>query len=26
MSDYIIGIDAGTTGIRIFCFNRSGNV
>ncbi|EQA43459.1 glycerol kinase [Leptospira broomii serovar Hurstbridge str. 5399] len=26
MSEYIIGIDAGTTGIRTFCFNRSGAV
>ncbi|TGK13856.1 glycerol kinase [Leptospira fletcheri] len=26
MSEYIIGIDAGTTGIRTFCFNRSGGV
>ncbi|EPG75213.1 glycerol kinase [Leptospira fainei serovar Hurstbridge str. BUT 6] len=26
MSEYIIGIDAGTTGIRTFCFNRSGTV
>ncbi|PJZ55336.1 glycerol kinase GlpK [Leptospira adleri] len=26
MSEYIIGIDAGTTGIRTFCFNKSGNV
>ncbi|PJZ64169.1 glycerol kinase [Leptospira wolffii] len=26
MSEYIIGIDAGTTGIRTFCFNKAGNV
>ncbi|MGJ4747213.1 glycerol kinase GlpK [Leptospira sp. SA-E8] len=26
MSEYIIGIDAGTTGIRTFCFSKSGTV
>ncbi|TGM86485.1 glycerol kinase GlpK [Leptospira licerasiae] len=26
MSEYIIGIDAGTTGIRTFCFSKSGAV
>lgn len=26
MSEFIIGIDAGTTGIRIFCFDKEGKV
>ncbi|MCE9500062.1 MAG: glycerol kinase GlpK [Leptospira sp.] len=26
MNEYIIGIDAGTTGIRTFCFDKKGNV
>ncbi|PJZ68574.1 glycerol kinase [Leptospira perolatii] len=26
MSEYIIGIDAGTTGIRTYCFNKAGGV
>lgn len=26
MKEYIIGIDAGTTGIRTFCFDKKGNV
>jgi len=26
MSEYIIGIDAGTTGIRTFCFDKKGKV